>query len=147
MVRKGESFPQIVAIGSGNGLLGNNKLPPVYLGTIMHDCHSIVVSRRAFVRYLYMELNKHLEGYKPEESIYKPKPDENGRWSIKGDVTFHIIMTGTPCGAASSCSSVADSIGTTDIDVSKISRSDKLRKRLAEKKHLNGANNIEGLLI
>ena len=133
MVQKEPRDIDVVAIGSGRGHLDSNEWPPIYLGTVLHDCHSIVIARRSFLRYLYIELTKHLEGIEPQDSIFKPKPDENGRWSLKDSVTFHAMMSRAPCGAAASEQSSAAEIKEESLishsssPDRKLSRSERLR--------------------
>ena len=102
VLQKNEKDPgRVIAVASGSGHFDvPNCWPGSYLGTFIHDSHAVVVLRRSLVRFLYIELSRHLQN--DCESIFKDRPEENGRWSLRDGVKFHLILNALPCGAAAS---------------------------------------------
>ena len=92
---------EVIVVASGSGTMDSAEWPPSYLGTVVHDCHAIVIARRVLIRYLYMRLAEHMEGLSDNgRSLFKDYPEPNGRWSLKDSVKLNILMSQPPCGAA-----------------------------------------------
>ncbi|XP_071959297.1 tRNA-specific adenosine deaminase 1-like [Antedon mediterranea] len=99
---------EVVALGTGSKCVGRDKLSKS--GDVIHDYHSEVVTRRAFLRYLYHQIKKSIL---KEESIFCDI-NTNGEFQLKPDVTFHFFTSQTPCGDASIFDTAdSDSIQTT----------------------------------
>lgn len=82
----------IVACGTGSKCIGKNSMSKN--GTILNDSHAEIICRRAFLLYLYSELEK---AFKHQTSIF----DQLGnKCSLKNTVRFHFFSTHVPCGDA-----------------------------------------------
>lgn len=82
----------VVAIGTGSKFLSS---PPVnHKGNTLIDAHAEVVTRRAFVRYLYCELHKFIQNF--PDTIFKRSTDQ--LLELKPDNTFHLYVSTAPCG-------------------------------------------------
>lgn len=85
---------KIVALGTGSKCIGRSKMSPH--GDILNDSHAEVLCRRAFLRYLYHQIE--LELIK-SDSILQFNA-ENCKFSLKDSVSFHFFTTMVPCGDA-----------------------------------------------
>lgn len=108
---------EVVAIGTGTKVIDGNCLSTE--GDRVHDCHGEVVARRAFVRFLYYQLElcvDALEEGVPQDAATKINPSIfdflSGRgFVLKNGVDFYMYVSSSPCGdgrvfvAADNCSS------------------------------------------
>jgi len=92
VMRKGDTLGPVVSLGTGNRCVKGEELS--LKGDTVNDCHAEIISRRGFIRFLYSELIKHLDG--SEESIFEPA--DEGKLRIKPDITFHLYISTAPCG-------------------------------------------------
>ncbi|XP_029306624.1 double-stranded RNA-specific adenosine deaminase [Cottoperca gobio] len=108
VMRRGEGLGTVVSLGTGNRCVKGEELS--LKGDTVNDCHAEIISRRGFVRFLYIELLKHHEG--TDDSIFE-EVDKN-LVRIKSDITFHLYISTAPCGDGAlfdkSCSESGDDV-------------------------------------
>uniref|UniRef100_A0A8C5EVA4 Adenosine deaminase RNA specific n=1 Tax=Gouania willdenowi TaxID=441366 RepID=A0A8C5EVA4_GOUWI len=108
VMRRGEGLGTVVSLGTGNRCVKGEELS--LKGETVNDCHAEIISRRGFVRFLYIELLKHFDG--AEDSIFEPT--EMNKLRIKSDITFHLYISTAPCGDGAlfdkSCSETGDEV-------------------------------------
>ncbi|XP_061572871.1 double-stranded RNA-specific adenosine deaminase [Cololabis saira] len=106
IMRRGEGLGTVVSLGTGNRCVKGEELS--LKGDTVNDCHAEIISRRGFIRFLYNELLKHVEG--ADDSIFEPA--EENKLRIKSDITFHLYISTAPCGDGAlfdkSCSEAGD---------------------------------------
>lgn len=83
---------EVVALGTGSKCLGRNSMSP--RGDIINDSHAEVICRRAFLRYLYEQLENVMKS--KSEIFCKTGADIH----LQNDVKFHFFTTQVPCGDA-----------------------------------------------
>ena len=72
-------------------------------GNQIRDCHAEVLARRAFQRYLWLEIEYQLSNINEidESYILKKISSEKGtRFKLRSDVTLHFYSSSAPCGNA-----------------------------------------------
>ncbi|XP_034033959.1 adenosine deaminase domain-containing protein 2 [Thalassophryne amazonica] len=89
---------QVVALGAGHSSC-NNWL--CYNGTVVHDCHAIVIARRALVRFLYKQLLLFFDDNPAGKgaSIFESSA-ETPQLQLKSTVSLHLYTNQCPEGAA-----------------------------------------------
>ena len=92
---------KVIAIGTGSKCLGENSLN--LNGSLVHDSHAEVISKRSLVIYLLyqMEMSYKAKHNKVESSnlIFKYL-DKEKRFIIKENIKFHFYSSQPPCGDA-----------------------------------------------
>lgn len=86
-----ESILSVVALGTGSKCIGATKMCPD--GTILNDSHAEVICRRAFIRYLYNELDDSNSDVFTFHAEFK-------KFKLKDRIRFHFFTTHVPCGDA-----------------------------------------------
>uniref|UniRef100_A0AAQ4Q346 Adenosine deaminase RNA specific n=1 Tax=Gasterosteus aculeatus aculeatus TaxID=481459 RepID=A0AAQ4Q346_GASAC len=108
VMRRGEGLGTVVSLGTGNRCVKGEELS--LKGDTVNDCHAEIISRRGFVRFLYIELLKHYDG--TDDSIFEVA--ENDLLRVKSDITFHLYISTAPCGDGAlfdkSCSESGDEV-------------------------------------
>ncbi|XP_077432368.1 double-stranded RNA-specific adenosine deaminase isoform X2 [Vanacampus margaritifer] len=109
VMRRGEGLGTVVSLGTGNRCVKGEELS--LKGDTVNDGHAEIISRRGFVRFLYSELLKHVEG--TDNSIFEMAADN--KLQIKSDITFHLYISTAPCGDGAlfdkSCSETGEEVG------------------------------------
>lgn len=91
----------LVALATGTKCLGDSELTnggPAESGSRLSDSHAEVLVRRAFVRYLYDQIDLTLSGSK--SAVFSRKGD-NKIMELNSGVSFHFFSSQTPCGDCS----------------------------------------------
>ncbi|XP_026869805.2 adenosine deaminase domain-containing protein 2 [Electrophorus electricus] len=88
---------EVVALGTGQSCCSSWLS---FTGSVVHDCHGIVIARRALKRYLYKQL---MLFYSPEphlrdRSIFQSTPEH--LLQLKPQIYLHLYTNQTPKGAA-----------------------------------------------
>ena len=102
VVMKKNGALSLVALGTGTKFIRGCHLNQH--GDAVNDCHAEVVARRAFVKYLYMQLKHCVKG---GESIFTKAPMSR-KCTLKNDVSFHFYISTAPCGDARTFGTVPD---------------------------------------
>lgn len=87
---------QVVAMGTGSKCVGQSQLSPS--GDLINDSHAEVIARRAFLRYLYQQLELCYSGH--SSALFTLDPSTKQCNLIKG-ASFVFFASHTPCGDAS----------------------------------------------
>ncbi|NXP73894.1 RED2 editase, partial [Ramphastos sulfuratus] len=89
---------QVIVLSSGtkciNGEYINDK------GLAVNDCHAEILARRAFVHFLYSQLELHLSKRREdwERSIFVRLKE--GGYGLRENILFHLYVSTSPCGDA-----------------------------------------------
>lgn len=89
IVKEHKTSLEVVALGTGSKCVGKSKMCPS--GTVINDSHAEVICRRAFLRYLYHELNR------SQSDLFSC---DQLKFALKPEVKFHFFTTCVPCGDA-----------------------------------------------
>ncbi|KAG8008077.1 Adenosine deaminase domain-containing protein 2 [Nibea albiflora] len=89
---------KVVALGTGHS---SCKQWLCYNGTMVHDCHAIVIARRALLRFLYKQLLLFFDAVPEakEKCIFESSADSH-RLRLKPKIWLHLYTNQCPEGAA-----------------------------------------------
>ncbi|TRZ01510.1 hypothetical protein DNTS_020236 [Danionella cerebrum] len=89
---------QVVALSTGTKCINGEFLSD--RGLVVNDCHAEITTRRAFLRFLYSQLELHLSKRKEdwEQSIFVRQKDCCLR--LRENILFHMYISTSPCGDA-----------------------------------------------
>ncbi|XP_010360294.1 double-stranded RNA-specific editase B2 [Rhinopithecus roxellana] len=89
---------QVVALSSGTKCISGEHLSDQ--GLVVNDCHAEVVARRAFLHFLYTQLELHLSKRREdsERSIFVRLKE--GGYRLRENILFHLYVSTSPCGDA-----------------------------------------------
>ena len=88
----GDEAGVVVSLGAGNRCITGDRL--TLDGKTVNDSHAEIICRRAFLRYLYSELEKFAN---KNDSIFE-QGRIGGRLQVKDDITWHLYISTAPCG-------------------------------------------------
>lgn len=88
----GDEIGEVVSVGSGNRCITGDRL--TLDGKTVNDSHAEIICRRAFLHYIYSELDRF---YSKQESIFTTG-GVKGRLQIKDNITWHLYISTAPCG-------------------------------------------------
>ncbi|XP_055082759.1 adenosine deaminase domain-containing protein 2 [Periophthalmus magnuspinnatus] len=88
---------KVVALGAGSS---SCQKWLCYNGTMVHDCHAIVIARRALLRFLYKQLLLFFDKHSSvkERSIFEASAERN-QLQLKPKISFHLYSNQSPEGA------------------------------------------------
>ncbi|DAZ98713.1 TPA: hypothetical protein N0F65_006745 [Lagenidium giganteum] len=84
----------VLSAATGTKCLGRRDMHES--GMVVNDCHAEVLARRAFLRYLYLEL-RNLGKCDATQSIFQ-RHEETGRLELKPQHSLHLFVSEAPCG-------------------------------------------------
>ncbi|XP_028933435.2 double-stranded RNA-specific editase B2 [Ornithorhynchus anatinus] len=89
---------QVIALSSGTKCINGEYINDQ--GLVVNDCHAEIIARRAFVHFLYSQLELHLSKRREdwERSIFMRLKE--GGFRLKENVLFHLYVSTSPCGDA-----------------------------------------------
>ncbi|XP_074123310.1 double-stranded RNA-specific editase B2 isoform X2 [Sminthopsis crassicaudata] len=89
---------QVIALSSGTKCINGEYINDQ--GLVVNDCHAEIVARRAFVYFLYSQLELHLSKQREdtERSIFIQLKE--GGFRLKENILFHLYVNTSPCGDA-----------------------------------------------
>ncbi|KAK7926345.1 hypothetical protein WMY93_008655 [Mugilogobius chulae] len=92
---------KVVALGAGSS---SCQKWLCYNGTVVHDCHGIVIARRALLRFLYKQLLLffHDDPEVKEQSIFEASTKRH-QLQLKPKISFHLYSNQPPEGATKNC--------------------------------------------
>lgn len=100
VLRKQNGSLSLAALATGTKCLGEADLENTKLyeeGSRLHDSHAEVLARRAFLRFLYEQIDLLLSG--AETEVFSL--DEKKKINLNDGISFHFFTSQTPCGDCS----------------------------------------------
>ncbi|XP_045897030.1 adenosine deaminase domain-containing protein 2 [Micropterus dolomieu] len=92
-----ESY-KVVALGAGSS---SCKKWLCYNGTMVHDCHAIIIARRALLRFLYKQLLLFFDADpKAKENCIFESSTDSHQLQVKPKISLHLYTNQCPEGAA-----------------------------------------------
>ncbi|XP_012536961.1 tRNA-specific adenosine deaminase 1 isoform X2 [Monomorium pharaonis] len=100
VLKNGDDLLSLVALATGTKCLGDSELTESTRGergSRLGDSHAEILARRAFIRYLYDQIDLILSG--SESAIFSRNNDN--KIELNNGVSFHFFSSQTPCGDCS----------------------------------------------
>uniref|UniRef100_A0A8C8VN19 Adenosine deaminase RNA specific B2 (inactive) n=1 Tax=Pelusios castaneus TaxID=367368 RepID=A0A8C8VN19_9SAUR len=89
---------QLIVLSSGTKCINGEYINDQ--GRVVNDCHAEILARRAFVHFLYSQLELHLSKRREdwERSVFVRLKE--GGYRLKENILFHLYVSTSPCGDA-----------------------------------------------
>lgn len=88
---------QVICVSTGTKCINGEYMSDQ--GLVVNDCHAEVIARRCLRRFLYTQLEPHLDSTTAANSIFELKADGTC-FCLKESVKFHLYISTSPCGDA-----------------------------------------------
>ncbi|XP_034539373.1 adenosine deaminase domain-containing protein 2 isoform X1 [Notolabrus celidotus] len=89
---------KVVALGAGRSSCSKQQC---YNGTMVHDCHAIIIARRALLRFLYKQLLLFFDADpKAKENCIFQSSTDSHQLQLKPGISLHLYTNQCPEGAA-----------------------------------------------
>lgn len=97
---------QVVAIGAGTKFMPQDAIDADTSGECIHDGHAEVLARRAFLRFLYLQMQGIIRGSERDaccpavlHQVFDTRDDMPGpRFSWNHNIGLHFYTSAQPCG-------------------------------------------------
>ncbi|XP_018392410.1 PREDICTED: tRNA-specific adenosine deaminase 1 [Cyphomyrmex costatus] len=100
VLKNADGLMSLVALATGTKCLGDSELTKgsqEEKGSRLSDSHAEVLTRRAFMRYLYEQIDLTLSGSRSE--IFSQ--NDKNKIELNSNISFHFFSSQTPCGDCS----------------------------------------------
>nr|XP_045007435.1 double-stranded RNA-specific editase B2 isoform X2 [Jaculus jaculus] len=89
---------QVIVLSSGTKCISGEHISDQ--GLVVNDCHAEILARRAFLHFLYAQLELHLSKHREdsERSIFVHLKE--GGYRLRENILFHLYVSTSPCGDA-----------------------------------------------
>nr|XP_045004759.1 double-stranded RNA-specific editase 1 isoform X1 [Jaculus jaculus]XP_045004760.1 double-stranded RNA-specific editase 1 isoform X1 [Jaculus jaculus] len=88
---------KVISVSTGTKCINGEYMSD--RGLALNDCHAEIISRRSLLRFLYTQLELHLNNKEDQRrSIFQKS--ERGGFRLKETVQFHLYISTSPCGDA-----------------------------------------------
>ena len=88
---------QVIAVTTGTKCIGGEYMSDS--GLALNDCHAEIIARRCLRRFLFDQIELHLDPAAAGMSVLVPRNNGAG-FVLKSGVRFHLYVSSAPCGDA-----------------------------------------------
>ncbi|ELW71648.1 Double-stranded RNA-specific editase B2 [Tupaia chinensis] len=89
---------QVIVLSSGTKCISGEHINDQ--GLVVNDCHAEIVARRAFLHFLYAQLELHLSKRREDSDRSIFMRLKEGGYRLRENILFHLYVSTSPCGDA-----------------------------------------------